>query len=242
MSTFALLFAGGVGQRMGLGDRPKQFLEIGGKPIVGHTIERFARHPEIDAVTVVCLNGWIDYLETWLRGRHLFKKVHVIPGGASGQESIYLGLKAIEELDEAERESVVLVHDGVRPLIDDETISACIESVEAYGATVTVAPAIETIIELGDDGKVGRIADRSTCAMARAPQGFRLGELVDAHEKARSEGMEFIDSLSMMMHYGHEAYVVEGPAENIKVTTPADYFTCKAIMDMRDVSGLWGNA
>ena len=240
MTVDALIFAGGTGTRMTGSDRPKQFLEVGGRPILVHTIERFAGHAQVDGVTVVCLADWIGHLERCLAGMPYVSKVSVVPGGATGQESIYQGVCHIRELRGDARDDVVLVHDGVRPIIDAETISSCIEAVREHGGAVTVSPAIETIVSLGDDGRVSSISDRSTCALARAPQGFWLHELVRAHERAREEGLEFIDSLSLMAHYGRDAWAVEGQPQNIKVTTPTDYFACKAYMDMNDYGGLWG--
>lgn len=240
MTVDALIFAGGTGTRMTGSDRPKQFLEVGGRPILVHTIERFAGHPQVDGITVVCLADWIERLERCMAGMPYVSKVSVVPGGDTGQESIYRGVRHIREMRGDVRDDVVLVHDGVRPIIDAATISACIQTVREHGGAVTVSPAIETIVSLGDDGRVASISDRSTCALARAPQGFWLHELASAHERARAEDLEFIDSLSLMAHYGRDAWAVEGQPQNIKVTTPTDYFACKAYMDMNDYGGLWG--
>lgn len=241
MTVDALVFAGGTGQRMTGSDRPKQFLEIAGKPIIIHTIEQFAYHNEINHITVVCIESWVEALKQLLMRKSYCNLVDVIPGGSTGQESIFNGLQHIHNLcaKTDESQSIVLIHDGVRPLVDKKTISSCIRSVKEQGSAITVVPAIETIAILSDNGSISNIVNRADCVMARAPQGFWLEDILKAHIRARKENLEFIDSLSMMLHYGHAVVPVEGSYENIKVTTPIDYFTCKALMDMRDYGGLW---
>lgn len=233
-----LIFAGGIGRRMGLSDRPKQFLELSGRPIIDYTIEHFARHPDVSRITVVCLESWIDYLKNYLSTRHYTLPIDIVPGGKTGQESIFLGLNHIHSLGRTERD-IVLVHDGVRPLIDAETISACIQSVANRGCTATVAPAIETVIVRNASQQVTNILDRSHCSLARAPQGFLTEQLYRAHLSAQADKRgDFVDSISLMAHYGYSIYTVEGPAENIKVTTPTDYYAFRAYMEARDQAHL----
>jgi 2-C-methyl-D-erythritol 4-phosphate cytidylyltransferase len=164
----------------------------------------------------------------------------VVPGGKTGQESIYNGLKAAASLYPAD--SIVLVHDGVRPLVDPDTITAAVACAKEKGNAVTVTPAIETIfLDNSTEGQVGTILDRKTCHMAKAPQCFHLGDLLGCHEKAIAEGKDdFIDSASMVKHYGHELYTVEGKSENIKITTPIDYYMFRAIIDARENSQIFG--
>lgn len=237
----AVIFAGGVGRRMGAGPRPKQFLELGGRPIIDYTIAHFAEHPQITGVAVVCLESWIPYLEGVLARRRYEVPINIVPGGSTGQESIFNGLKCLHDQHPGDDDAIVLVHDGVRPLIDEPTITACIQSVRERGCTATVAPAIETITLTDDEGAISQVIPRAEVSLARAPQAFRLEALYAAHLRAQSEGLgEFIDSVSMMTHYGNRIYTVNGPAENIKVTTPMDYFAFKGYMDARDQRMLWG--
>lgn len=236
----AVIFAGGVGRRMGAGPRPKQFLELGGRPIIDYTIAHFAEHPQVTRVVVVCLESWIPYLERVLAKRRYELPIDIVPGGSSGQESIFNGVRHLHELHPEDENAIVLIHDGVRPLIDEKTITDCIESVRTRGCTATIAPAIETITLTDEDGAISQVIPRSEVSLARAPQAFRLEELYGAHLKAQEEGLdEFIDSVSLMTHYGYKIYTVEGPAENIKVTTPMDYFAFKGYMDARDQRMLW---
>lgn len=234
--VFALIFAGGMGERMKGARIPKQFLEIGGKSIIVRTIEHFQNHPFVDGIVVVCVEDWMEEFLAQVEQFRLSKVVKVVCGGATGQESIYNGLRVIPDIEFGK--SIVLVHDGVRPLIDKTTITHCIDSVLEKGCTATVAPAIETIIE-EKDGRVNRVVDRANCRLARAPQGFWTDDLIAAHVKAKKEKLSFVDSISLMAHYGYEIFTVNGPIENIKITSPRDFFVLKGYMDMKELSQLW---
>ena len=132
----------------------------------------------------------------------------------------------------------VLIHDGVRPLVDRETIERNIESVETKGSAITVTPAIETVM-VTDNGSINRILNRSQCLMAKAPQSFKLDDILSVHDRAKAEGIhDFIDSASMMMHYGYTLYPVLGETENIKITTPSDYYMFTGIIKNRELGGL----
>ena len=232
--NIAVIFAGGTGKRMNTKSKPKQFLEMHGKPVLIYTLENFENHPMIDHIILVCLEEWIDYAASLLKKFGITKVVQIVPGGSTGQESIYHGIKAAEELYGGNH--TVLIHDGVRPLINGDTITRCISSVKENGNGITVSPAIETIfLKDEQNNRVGQIFDRSRCEMAKAPQCFKLQEIYEAHENARAEGInDFIDSASLMQYYGHELVTVEGPAENIKITTPSDFYVFRAIMDARE--------
>ena len=140
MSNVAVIFAGGTGQRMNTRTRPKQFLELHGKPIIIYTLEAFEDHSEIDGIIVVMLESWIPYTKELIRKYNLKKVKDVVPGGASGQDSIYNGLCAAARF--YGDDDIVLIHDGVRPLIDEETITANIRGVEKLGTAITVTAAI----------------------------------------------------------------------------------------------------
>ncbi len=240
MSNVAVIFAGGTGQRMNTRTKPKQFLELYGKPIIVYTLEAFDRHNEIDGIIVVMLESWIGYTKELIRKFGLEKIKKIVPGGSSGQESIYNGLCAASEF--YGENDVVLIHYGVRPLIDEETITANIRSVEEHGTAITVTAAIETITMKDETGAVGTIIDRSRCELARAPQSFRLGQILGVHNKVRQENESsgFIDSASMMKHYGYKLYTVQGKPENIKITTPSDYYIFRAMVDARESSQIFG--
>ena len=237
--TNALIFAGGSGTRMNSKSRPKQFLQFYGKELIIHTLENFQNHDEIDGIAVVCIEEWIPYLNKLLEKYGIDKVKAVVFGGVTGQESIFKGLKAIKTFDKDEK-SIVLIHDGVRPFINEDVISSCIKSVKEKGSAITVVPATETIIT-SEDGKISTITDRSKCCLARAPQCFYLDDILDAHHKAIKDGnLNMIDSASLMKFYGHELYTVQGNADNIKITTPADFYTFKALYEVRENQQIFG--
>ncbi len=246
--NIAIIFAGGTGKRMRSTTVPKQFLQLYGKPIIAYTLEIFQEHSDIDGIIVVSLESWIPEMEKIVKKYKLTKVSKIVPGGATGQESIFHGLSAAREL--YPEDSIVLIHDGVRPLVSSETLTADIECAKEKGNAVTVTPAIETIFvdnvdangELSSDtGHVGTILDRKTCHMAKAPQCFHLGDLLACHARANAEGRDdFIDSASMAMAYGIELYTVDGNTENIKITTPIDFYMFKAIVDANENSQIFG--
>lgn len=232
--NIAIVFAGGTGQRMNTASRPKQFLEVHGKPVLIYTLEKFEYHPLIDGIILVCLSDWIEYARKLAERFHITKLKGIVPGGCTGQESIYQGVRRASELYDGD--SIVLIHDGVRPLIDAETITRCIDSVQINGSAITVASAIETIfVSEGNSNQVGHILNRSICKMAKAPQCFYLKDIFAAHVRAKKDGRnDFIDSASLMQHYGHKLFTVEGPSDNIKITTPADFYIFRALLDARE--------
>ncbi|MBQ9453140.1 MAG: 2-C-methyl-D-erythritol 4-phosphate cytidylyltransferase, partial [Desulfovibrio sp.] len=201
----------------------------------------FERHSQIDAIVVVCLENWIAYLQTLLEQYHFKKVKWIIPGGNTGQESIRNGLMALWQDKAVPRDSIVLIHDGVRPLINADVISQNIACANEYGNAITVTPAIETIISVTPNDEVDNIYDRGRCRLARAPQTFRLSDIVAKHHKAIEDGnTEMIDSAMLMSHYGEKLHIVEGPPENIKITTPSDFYIFKAMYKTRENSEVWG--
>ena len=142
--NIAVIFAGGVGSRMHSKAKPKQFLEIYNKPIIIYTLELFDKHPMIDAIVVVCIENWIPYLQNLLYKYRIEKVVQIVAGGKTGQLSIYNGLMAAKEIANNE-EAIVLIHDGVRPLINEKVITDNIKSVKEFGSAITTAVVKETI-------------------------------------------------------------------------------------------------
>lgn len=237
--NIAVIFAGGTGRRMHTTSRPKQFLEYQGKPIIIYTLELFDNHPQIDAISVVCVEDWIPFLEKMLKKFEINKVCKIVPGGETGQDSIYNGLVAASEISKS-NDDIVLIHDGVRPLITEQTITDNIKKVKEVGSCITCIPATETFIVDQPDGSL-EIPTRANSLIARAPQSFYLKDILAAHEQARNEGRhDFIDSCTMMHHYGHQLGKVIGPMENIKITTPTDYFVFKAMVEVHENQQIFG--
>lgn len=238
--NIGVIFAGGVGSRMHRKDVPKQFLEIHNKPIIIHTLEYFENNENIDAVVISCVGEWIPYLEKLLYKFRIEKVKKIVRGGTSGQLSIYNGLLAAKEVAGDEK-SIVLIHDGVRPLISSELLTANIECVKKYGSAITSGLVKETIVVVGENGLVEQVPSREKSRVAKAPQSFWLDDILAAHEKAMSEGVDnSIDSCTLMKTYGYTLHMVDGPYENIKITTPDDFYTMRAILDARENEQIYG--
>lgn len=238
--NIGVIFAGGVGSRMNSRAKPKQFLMMHGKPIIIHTIEIFEANQSIDAIVVSCVKDWIPHMENLIRKYNLQKVVSVVEGGKTGQLSIYNGLVEAERISGGEN-GIVLIHDGVRPLITQKTIDDNIETVKRYGSAITCVKVKETVILVNDNEAVDHIPDRDCLRLARAPQSFRLENIISAHRKALDDGIDdFVDSCTMMQHYGNKLYLIEGPQENIKVTTPDDFYIMRAILDAKENSQIYG--
>lgn len=240
--NIAVIFAGGSGARMHTTSRPKQFLELSGKPILIYTLELFESHPEIDAIVVACIESWIPYLRKMIRKYDIGKVVRIVPGGKTGQESIYNALCAAEEyvVEKNDLEStIVLIHDGVRPLINAQTISKCITTTKENSNCITCVPATESFIVKQDCGTF-EIPSRDNSLVVRAPQCFMLYEIIKAHRDARENNLKFIDSCSLMTYYGYGVHTIIGPMENIKITTPEDFYVFRALMEVRENQQIFG--
>ena len=239
--NIAVIFAGGVGSRMHSKERPKQFLEMYNKPIIIHTLEHFQNHPMIDAIVVVCIESWISYLNELLYKFRIEKVKKVVPGGETGQLSIYHGLKAAKEVANEEK-AVVLIHDGVRPLITEKLITNNIEAVRRYGSAITTAKVKETILVVNEqDSSMDYVPSRNNSRVAKAPQSFWLDEILSAQEKALAKGeRDWIDSCTLMQEYGFKMHLIDGPSQNIKITTPEDFYTMRAILEAKENEQIYG--
>lgn len=236
--NIAVIFAGGSGLRMHTKSRPKQFLDLNGKPIIIYTLELFDNHPQIDAIVVACIENWIPFLEKQLRKFEITKVIKVVPGGETGQQSIYNALFAAENA--GTDDSIVLIHDGVRPLITEQTITDNINKVKQSGSCITCIPATETLVVRQTDGSL-EIPSRADSLIARAPQSFFLKDIIAAHRRALAEGRnDFIDSCTMMSQYGYKLGTIIGPMENIKITTPTDFFVLRAMMKVHEDQQIFG--
>lgn len=245
--NIAVIFSGGIGQRMKTRALPKQFLSVHGKPIIIHTLENFEYHDEIDAIVIACVADWMEHMREILKKYNINKVKKIVRGGETGQMSIYNGLCAAkeyaEEIGQADEEHVVLIHDGVRPLINSQLITDCIDSVKQFGSAITSVVVKETVLMVknGQTNEISSIPDRSCTRLARAPQCFWLKEILKAEETAISRGKtDYIDSCSLMQEAGMKLYLVDGPMENIKVTTPDDFYSMRALLDAREDTQLYG--
>lgn len=238
--NIAIIFAGGKGTRMG-SEIPKQFLEINGKTILVHTIELFQYHNMIDKIYISTLKEYIPFVEKLVEMNNLTKVVSIIEGGKTSQDSIYNALKKAEE--ENEPDSIVLLHDGVRPFVSSDVITANIEGVKKYGNAITSIPAYETIM-ISENGKlVEDVTVRNETYIGQAPQSFYLKDIISAHDKIRNSEngyINMVDGCTILRTLGKEVYLVKGNRGNIKITTPEDVYIFKAFLQYKENEQTFG--
>lgn len=217
----AMLFAGGVGARMKSVDIPKQFIEVDGKPIIIRTLEKFANHNSVDDIVISCLEDKIDYLWELIAKYHIQKVTSIVKGGATGHQSIHNGLLEVQKF--AKPDDVVLICDGVRPLISTELISNCIETATEYETAVPVTPSIDSVLESTDGTHCSKSLPRGSMYITQAPQGYTMKRIMDAHDEAEKLGIKSPTSSSeLLIQLGQTVHIFLGDRENIKVTTPED--------------------
>lgn len=232
--TVAVVIAGGVGARMGQ-SIPKQFISINDKPILIYTLEAFERHPKIDAIEVVCIDGWHDMLWAYAKQFHISKLKWVVSGGESGQESIRNGVYALRDI--CSPTDTVVIHDGIRPLVDESVLSDVIVKCEQYGNGVTSLPYNEQIFIKTDDYTTKQYIPRETLRRVQTPQAYRYDKLLWGYEKAFAEGIGIHGSAytnTMMTDLGETLYFAAGSEKNIKLTTQDDIALFKAMLEMKN--------
>ncbi|MDT2638329.1 IspD/TarI family cytidylyltransferase [Enterococcus dongliensis] len=230
----ALIIAGGVGKRMGQ-DIPKQFITIEGKPIIIYTLESFEHHPLVDRVLVVCKSGWEDTLWGYIREYDLKKVQWIIPGGSKGQESINNGVQFLKEY--SDEDDTIIIHDGIRPLVDEIVLSDVIVKCQEHGNGVTSLPYNEQIFLKDTEETTKQYIDRNTLRRVSTPQAYQFGKLSWAYDKAIKEDIGMTDSSytnTMMVELGETLYFAAGSDKNIKLTTQDDLELFKAYLKMKD--------
>jgi 2-C-methyl-D-erythritol 4-phosphate cytidylyltransferase len=231
--NIAVVFAGGVGTRMGA-DVPKQFLELDGKPVLAHTLALFQEHPLVDGIVLVVSPEYFDDCRALAAKYGIAKPLDLAESGTTAQDSIYSGLRAAAAKYPAD--AVVLLHDGVRPYVFPEVITANIEAVEKFGNAVTYTPCFETIVLSKDGSTIDALPYRRESYTAQAPQSFRLGDILAAHERirARPEGYtDMIDQATICWTLGIPIHLVPGNRGNVKITTPEDIIFLDALLKAR---------
>lgn len=229
--NIALIIAGGCGKRMKQ-DIPKQFLSVNDKPVIVYTLEAFQRHPNIDAIVVVCIDGWHEILKAYCKQFNITKVVSIVSGGENGQASIKNGLDEIN--NKFNEDDIVLVHDAIRPLVSDEIISDCIVKCNEKGSAIAAIPCAEAM--LITDGKVEskESFDRDKLMRTQTPQTFKLKKLLWAHDEAKKRGItNSVASCTLMVELGEKVYFSLGSEKNLKLTTPTDLDIFKALLDVK---------
>lgn len=230
MANIALIIAGGSGHRMGQ-DIPKQFINVNDKPVLIYTLESFQDHPRIDAIEVVCLEGWHDITQAYAKQFNIDKVKWIVPGGNSAQESIRNGVFNLE--GKISEEDIVIVHDGIRPLVDSSVLSDVIEKCAKYGNAVSSMPYNEQIFVADDDISTVKYIPRETLRRVSTPQAYRFGLLDSKYHEAFEKGIGIYGSSytnTMMADLGVRLYFAAGSNKNIKLTTKDDLEMFKAYL------------
>ncbi len=220
------IVAGGTGSRMGMG-MPKQFLDMGGMPILMHTVEVFATHEQVDCVVIGAHPDWVKHTQSLIRKHcheQLWNKIAVVSGGAQRNDTLLAILQGAREHFGAEDDAVVLSHDAVRPFVTKEIISAHIEAMEHNRVVTTTIPAVDTIL-LSEDGMfVSEVPNRNKMFHAQTPQSFRMGDFEDVYRQLSVEEKERATDVSgIYLLHGIPVYMVKGSSGNRKITVPEDY-------------------
>ena len=224
----AVIIAGGTGNRMGQ-NIPKQFINVYDKPVLIYTLEGF--QPQIDAIAVVCIDGWHDILRAYANQFNITKLKWIVSGGATGQESIRNGVYALEGI--CSDEDTVIIHDGIRPLVDASVLSDVIIKCGQYGNAVTSLPYNEQIFVVDDEISTVQYIPRETLRRVSTPQAYKYGKLNWAYHKAFAEEIGIYGSAytnTMMVELGERLYFAAGSDKNIKLTTKDDLELFKAYL------------
>lgn len=235
--NIAIIFAGGVGQRLNNGENstPKQFLKINDKPIIIRTLELFQTHKDIDKIYISIHPDYYEYMQELVKYYYITKTVGMVNGGKTGQESIYNALKLAQK--ENPQDSIVLIHDGVRPNITEEVITKNIECTKKNGNAITCTSCFETILISENGINPEHVPYRKDTYAAQAPQTFHLGEVIEAHEITRKTNPNYtdiVDTCTLYKTLNKKTFMVKGNRGNIKITTIEDLYILRALIRYKE--------
>ncbi len=241
--NYAIVLAAGVGQRMRNGGLPKQFLKLMGKPIIIYTLEKFEQCEDIDQMVIVCHGGYIDYMRNLLSLYQICKVAKVIVGGSDRQGSLEHGLEEVVELGGKESD-IVVIHDGVRPLVSSTTIRENVRVAKQYGCAMTVRPVTESVvITKTERAEMSDFKERADTYSLTAPQTFQIGKIMEAYQKMQNleQGeMPLLDAAMVYAKTGGNVHLVKEQGANIKITTPEDFYFLKAILELEENKYIFG--
>lgn len=222
----ALIVAAGQGLRMGT-DRPKQYLSLDGQAILVRTLRAFDRNARVRQIVLVIAQTETDFCRKQiLAAADLNNAVKLVAGGRRRQDSVYNGLRSLD----SPAERIVLIHDGVRPLVSQDLIDACIDGAMKWGACIPALPPVDTPKLVNDQGIIDSTVPRASLRMAQTPQAFRLDLILRAHAQARRSGLVATDDASLVEAMGMDVHVIAGRRENIKITTPEDLAVAEMLL------------
>ena len=229
MKNIALIIAGGVGARMHQ-DIPKQFMNVNDRPIIVYTLQAFQNHPNIDAIEVVCLDGWHDILKAYCRQFGITKVENIVSGGETGQDSIRNGLYDIAKRYKDD-DDIVLIHDSIRPMVSQDIISDNIRVCREFGNATTVIPCTSVMLKTEDSIVSNGQVPRDNLKITQTPQAFFLNELLAVHSEAiKIDLLPSIASCALYIEMGKKIYLSKGSEKNIKITTSEDIEIFSALL------------
>ena len=241
--NYSIVLAGGVGQRMRNSGLPKQFLKVINKPIIIYTLEKFAYCDDIDKILVVCNVNWLEYMQTLIDQYRVKKVISVIPGGKDRQGSIENGLQFYEKKG-ITQDDIIIIHDGVRPLIQPYIISENIRVASKYGSAMTVRPVTESVVVTDSESATfADFKDRDYTYSLTSPQTFKFSILKKVYsfsEIKKDDSACFLDTALAYTYGGGRIHLVKENYYNIKITTPEDYFFLKAILELEESKNIFG--
>ncbi len=228
MANLALIIAGGSGARMHQ-SIPKQFLSVNERPVIIYTLEAFQNHADIDAIAVVCIEGWEQVLWAYAKQFNINKLKYVVPGGKNGQDSIRNGVFELEKYYDPE--DIVLIHDSIRPMVSADIISDCIVKTKKFGCAIATIPCAEAMLQTEDGLSSTGSYPRDHLKRTQTPQGFPLGKICDLHRRALERGItNSVASCTLMIEMGEQVHFSMGSEKNIKLTTVDDIDIFKALL------------
>ena len=230
--NIALIIAGGVGARMNQ-DIPKQFINVYDKPVIVYTMEAFQQHPNIDAIEVVCLDGWHDILKAYAKQFGISKLENVVSGGKNGQDSIRNGIFDIQSRHSA-ADDIVLIHDAIRPMLSQEIISDNIRVCREKGNAITVIPCTAAMLKTMDGVSSDSQVPRDNLKITQTPQTFFVNEICAVHKEALDKGItNSVASCTLYIEMGRELFLAVGSEKNLKLTTAEDIEIFKALLNAK---------
>lgn len=238
--NFALILTGGVGQRLRNSGLPKQFIELYGKPIVAYTIDKFEACNEIDHIVVVCHSSWIDKMEEIIDKFKFKKIISIVPGGKERHDSVQIGLKEVGK--KSKKGDLVLIHDGVRPLVKESIIVENIRIAKEHGNAMTVRPVVESVVVTKSEvAEKKHFKDRDNTFTLTSPQTFRVNELILAYKELKKiTSKPILDSSLVYAKLGKKIHIVKEQDLNLKITTPEDFYYFRSILELEERKSIFG--
>lgn len=237
--VYGVVLAGGIGSRMGNAEKPKQFLEIGSRPVIIHTLEKFVLHPGFDEVLVLSPKAWVSYTRDIIR-KYIpsASRIPVLEGGVTRNETIMNAIRYIEEQGDLDEDTIIVTHDSVRPFVTHRILEENILYARKYGACDTVIPASDTIVQALDNESISDIPDRKYMYQGQTPQSFHAKKLKETYESLTDQEKNILtDACKIMVLKGEHVHLVLGEVSNIKITYPYDITVAQALLGLEMEDG-----